>query len=155
MNARSVSSPMTTWLAPQASTSKVLSGVCAPASTMMAPAKPVSSCASSRSSGALDRAALDRVEVGDIAGRRAQPGAEGPQQRDRLADRLRREGGRRGLVARAVARLRPHGDAAREIEHRNDVHGVQHTSDGSPMTRRGDPGARLGHRRRQHQGRRG
>ena len=49
VNARSVSRPITTWLAPQASTSKVLSGVCAPASTMMAPAKPVSSCASSRS----------------------------------------------------------------------------------------------------------
>ena len=49
VNARRVSSPTTTWLAPQASTSNVLSGECAPASTMMAPAKPVSSWASSRS----------------------------------------------------------------------------------------------------------
>ena len=72
---------------------------------------------------ALDGAALDRVEVRDVAAGGAEARPECAEQRHGIADRARHQGGLDGLVARPVARLRPHGDAAREIEHRYDVHG--------------------------------
>ena len=72
---------------------------------------------------ALDRPALDRVEVRDVAGGGAEARPERAEQRHRIADRARHQGGLDGLVARPIARLRPDGDAAREIEHRYDVHG--------------------------------
>ena len=62
--------------------------------------------------------------------------------------------GRRGLVPRAVAGLRAHGNAPREIEHRNDVHGPPTYQGPKPDDQsRARPRARVGHRRGQHQGR--
>ena len=71
---------------------------------------------------ALHRSALDGVEIRHVARLRAKPAAVGVQQRDRIAHRLGHERRDHGLVPRAVARLRPDGDAAGEIEHGNDVH---------------------------------
>ena len=121
-NARSVSSPTTTWLAPQASTSSAPPGVLVPASTSSAPAKPVSKSASSRISVALHRAALDGVEIGDVAlaARRASPGrrAAAPARRPAVGRQARLD--RREV--RAVAGAGVDRDAAGEIEDRNDLH---------------------------------
>ena len=102
-----------------------LSAVCAPASTMMAPGEAGLELRQLPEHRALNRAALDGVEVGDVAGPRAQAATEGLQQRDGVADDLRHERGGDRLVARAVSGLRPHRHALRQIEHGNDLHDLK------------------------------
>ena len=114
---------MTTWLAPQAITSSVLSGGVRAGVHHDGAGEAGLELGQLAEHRALDGSALDRVEVGDVAGGGAEARAEGAEQRHGIADRARHQGGLDGLVARPVARLRADGDAAREIEHRNDLHG--------------------------------
>ena len=70
----------------------------------------------------MHRPALDGVQIGDVAGGGPEPAAERAEEGDGIADGGGREDGFDRLVARPVAGLRPHGDAARQVEHRYDVH---------------------------------
>ena len=75
---------------------------------------------------ALHRPALERVEVGDVAGHGAEHVAVRPGKRERVAGMLRRDRRLHRRVRRAVAALRVHGDTSYDIDHGNDVHALLH-----------------------------
>jgi hypothetical protein len=71
---------------------------------------------------ALERPALDGIEVGDITLVNIELGVERPQQGRGIADSVGYQLRLERRVAGALSRLRVNGHAAREIQYRNDSH---------------------------------
>jgi hypothetical protein len=70
----------------------------------------------------LDLAALDRVEIGDVALAGAQQIAVGLKQRSGVADDARRQCRRHRHIAHAISLRGQHRGTVRQIEHRDELH---------------------------------